>query len=237
MIWFFPAVRPGSPRNLAITNIQARSVLLQFVPGFSGHTSISKWVIEGQVNGNPEWEKVYEKVDPAATSITVEDLNPYTTYVLRLVAVNVAGNSDPSESTRQFQTIQAPPTSPPPEVTVRAINETAIRVRWKPLASDLWNGEGRGYMIQYKVSDEPIFVTTLEVQDANANSHTFTGLEEWMPYDFRVASFNKVGNSDYSPLASDRTRESGWYQNLVYFFRLVHYISESQSLVSINLWF
>lgn len=81
--------------------------------------------------GGDEWVKIYEKVDPAASSLTVQNLQPYTLYTLRLVAVNVAGESDPSEPTRQFQTIQAPPTSPPPEVTVRAINETAIRVRWK----------------------------------------------------------------------------------------------------------
>lgn len=84
----------------------------------------------------------------------------------------------------------------------------------QPLASDLWNGEGRGYLIQSKLHDDPVFVATLEVDDENANSHTFSKLEEWMQYDFRVASFNKVGNSDYSAIAVDRTRESGRFTSL-----------------------
>ena len=44
------AVKPEPPTSLAITNIQADSVLLQLNPGFSGYTSISKWIVEGQVS-------------------------------------------------------------------------------------------------------------------------------------------------------------------------------------------
>ena len=47
-----------------------------------------------------------------------------------MVAVNIAGKSPPSRPTLWFDTIQAPPASPPEEVTVRAVNETALRVRW-----------------------------------------------------------------------------------------------------------
>ncbi len=128
---FFFSVQPEPPRNLAITNIQSRSVLLQFVPGFNGFTSISKWIVEAQINGDEEWVEIFHKSAPEADSIVVENLRPYTQYRLRLMAENVADRSKPSQPTRIFQTIQAPPTSPPPEVTVRAVNETAIRVRWK----------------------------------------------------------------------------------------------------------
>lgn len=79
----------------------------------------------------------------------------------------------------------------------------------QPLASDLWNGEGRGYLIQHKEHNAPMFTTTIQIRDENANSFTFTKLEEWTQYDVRVASYNKVGNSEYSATATDRTRESG----------------------------
>lgn len=42
---------PGAPSNLVISNISPRSVTLQFQPGFDGKTSISKWIVEGQVFG------------------------------------------------------------------------------------------------------------------------------------------------------------------------------------------
>ena len=51
-------------------------------------------------------------------------------YKLRLIAQNVVGNSDPSEPTKTFQTIQAPPAHPPYNVTVRARSATELRVRW-----------------------------------------------------------------------------------------------------------
>lgn len=51
-------------------------------------------------------------------------------YKLRLIANNVVGASEPSESTKEFQTIQAPPSHPPKNVTVRAMNATELRVRW-----------------------------------------------------------------------------------------------------------
>lgn len=51
-------------------------------------------------------------------------------YKLRLIANNVVGASQPSESTKEFQTIQASPSHPPKNVTVRAMNATELRVRW-----------------------------------------------------------------------------------------------------------
>ena len=47
-----------------------------------------------------------------------------------MIAVNIAGQSPVSQPTLWFDTIQAPPASPPTDVTVRAVNETALRVRW-----------------------------------------------------------------------------------------------------------
>jgi len=51
-------------------------------------------------------------------------------YKLRLIANNVVGASEPSEPTKEFQTIQAPPSHPPKNVTVRAMSATELRVRW-----------------------------------------------------------------------------------------------------------
>lgn len=41
---------PGAPTNLGISNIGPRSVTLQFKPGYDGKTSISRWLVEAQVN-------------------------------------------------------------------------------------------------------------------------------------------------------------------------------------------
>lgn len=39
-------VLPRPPTKLAVTNIVAFSVVLQFTPGFDGNSSIIRWVVE-----------------------------------------------------------------------------------------------------------------------------------------------------------------------------------------------
>ncbi|CAH1794891.1 unnamed protein product [Owenia fusiformis] len=202
-----PPEPPGAPTNLGVSNRKARSVLLQFQPGYDGKTSITKWLVEGQVGNDLNWELIYEYSDPDAQKIVVENLRPYTNYLLRMKAQNVAGISPPSEPTSKFQTIQAAPSMPPKNVTVRAVNETAVRVRWTPLPATEWNGAPRGYRIAYKRSDVTTYLS-LELEKPSANSYILSKLHQWAVYDVKVEAYNDVGNSGYSPVASDRTRES-----------------------------
>lgn len=123
-------VLPWPPSKLALSNIEAFSVVLQFTPGFDGNSSITKWTVEAQTARNSTWYVVYEISDPDATTITVTGLVPFTMYRLRLTANNVVGASQPSEPSKEFQTIQAPPSHPPKNVTVRAMSATELRVRW-----------------------------------------------------------------------------------------------------------
>ena len=63
-------------------------------------------------------------------SIQVENLSPYTTYQLRLIAVNAVGRSAPSSPTGGFKTLQAVPEVAPRNVTIIALNATAITISW-----------------------------------------------------------------------------------------------------------
>lgn len=123
-------VLPQPPTKLALSNIQAFSVVLQFTPGFDGNSSITKWVVEAQTARNMTWFTIYEVTDPDATTIMVQNLVPFSEYKLRLIANNVVGASEPSEPSKEFQTIQAAPSHPPKNVTVRAMSATELRVRW-----------------------------------------------------------------------------------------------------------
>lgn len=122
--------RPGAPYNLGISDIQARSTLLQFLLGYDGKTSITLWRIHGQIDNNDTWVPIYEISDPDARTILVPNLRPFTMYRLRITAVNIVGPGNYSAPSRQFQTAQAPPNVPPDNVTVRAINSTALRISW-----------------------------------------------------------------------------------------------------------
>lgn len=123
-------VLPHPPTKLALSNIEAFSVVLQYTPGFDGNSSITKWTVEAQTARNTSWFPMFDMSDPEATTITVTGLVPFMMYRLRIVANNVVGASEPSEPTKEFQTIQAPPAHPPRNVTVRAMSATELRVRW-----------------------------------------------------------------------------------------------------------
>lgn len=46
----FTAELPGPPSNLVISKISSRSATLKFRAGDDGKTTISKWIVEGQVS-------------------------------------------------------------------------------------------------------------------------------------------------------------------------------------------
>ena len=124
---------PHAPTSLAVTDIEATQVRLRFIPGFSGHTFISLWIVEAQKNyviDSNSWTQIYSVSDHDAVSVVVRSLRPYSTYRLRLIAVNIVGRSSPSQPTAWFDTLQAAPSQPPSGLIVRPLNETTLIVRW-----------------------------------------------------------------------------------------------------------
>lgn len=203
-------VLPVAPTQLALSNIEAFSVVLQFTLPFDGNSSITVWTVEAQTARNTTWFTVYEVSDPDATTLTVTGLIPFTTYRLRLIATNVVGPSPPSEPTKDFQTIQAKPMHPPFNVTVRAMSATELRVRWIPLQQTEWFGNPRGYNITYKnvENDSMSMPLSVLIEDHTANSHVLDNLEEYAVYEIVLNACNEVGVSQDSPKALERTREA-----------------------------
>ncbi|CAD1468247.1 unnamed protein product [Heterotrigona itama] len=200
-------VLPEPPTKLALSNIDAFSVVLQFTPGFDGNSSIIKWTVQAQTTRNTTWYNIYEVSDPDASTITVGGLIPFMQYKLRLIANNVVGASQPSEPTKEFQTIQAPPSHPPRNVTVRAMSATELRVRWIPLQQIEWYGNPRGYNVTY-TEVRTNKSRSITIEDHTANSYILKDMEEYALYDIVMQALNDVGSSTTSPKAVERTRES-----------------------------
>lgn len=205
-------VLPEPPTTLALSNIEAFSVVIQYDPGFDGNSSIVRWIVEAKTARNDIWAKIFEVSDPEASTLTVTGLSPYTKYKLRITARNIVGESEPSEPTKDFQTLQAKPKHAPYNVTVRAMSSSELRVRWIPLQQSEWFGNPKGYNISYRLKDEaqnnsnePI---TALIEDSTSNSFILKGLEEWSLYEIVVTACNEVGQSVESPPALERTREA-----------------------------
>ncbi|XP_047663711.1 protein sidekick-1 isoform X3 [Tachysurus fulvidraco] len=209
-----PPELPGPPSNLQISKISPRSATLKFRAGDDGKTSISKWIVEGQVGSTgeeEEWRVLYEKEnDPEAQVLEVPNLTPFTHYRFRMRQMNIVGSSEASEPSRVIQTLQAPPDVAPGSVSVRTASETSVWLRWMPLPETEYNGnpESVGYRVRVWRANQPGDASTKVVNDKLEREITLEGLEEWTEYLFQIQAFNSIGPGPWSEPVKGRTRES-----------------------------
>ncbi|XP_073071061.1 protein sidekick-1 isoform X2 [Manis javanica] len=209
-----PPELPGAPSNLVISNISPRSATLQFRPGYDGKTSISRWIIEGQVGAigdEEDWVSLYEEEnEPDAQTLEIPNLTPYTHYRFRVRQVNVVGASPFSQASRVIQTLQAPPDVAPTSITVRTASETSLRLRWVPLPDSQYNGnpESVGYRIKYWRPDLQSPALAQVINDRLEREFTVEELEEWTEYELQMQAFNAIGAGPWSEVVRGRTRES-----------------------------
>ncbi|ELK17437.1 Protein sidekick-1 [Pteropus alecto] len=191
-----PPELPGAPSNLVISNISPRSATLQFRPGYDGKTSISRWIVEGQVGAigdEEEWVSLYEEEnEPDAQMLEIPNLTPYTHYRFRMRQVNVVGASPASQSSRVIQTLQAPPDVAPTSVAVRTASETSLRLRWVPLPDSQYNGnpESVGYRVKYWRPDLQSPARAHVVHGRLERECAIEELEEWTEYELQLQAFN-----------------------------------------------
>ncbi|XP_072916750.1 protein sidekick-1 isoform X1 [Hemitrygon akajei] len=206
-----PPELPGAPSNLVISNISPRSAMLQFQPGFDGKTTISKWIVEGQIGEDEEWVLLYEvENEPDAQMLEIPKLIPYTYYRFRIKQMNIVGSSPVSWPSRVIQTLQAPPDIAPASITVRTASETSLWVRWVPLPESEYNGnpESVGYRIRYWRLDGQGTPATQIINDRLEREITIENLEEWTNYMFQIQAFNAIGSGPWSSQVQGCTRES-----------------------------
>ncbi|XP_069503689.1 protein sidekick-1 [Ambystoma mexicanum] len=209
-----PPELPGTPSNLVISNISPRSATLQFRPGYDGKTSISKWIVEGQVGvtgDDEEWVHLYEVENESdAQVLEIPSLTPYTHYRFRMRQVNIVGAGPLSQPSRVIQTLQAPPDVAPGSLTLRTASETSLWIRWVPLPDSQYNGnpESVGYRIKCWRHDlqKPALVQV--INDRLEREYTIEGLEEWAEYELQIQAFNAIGPGPWSEVVRGRTRES-----------------------------
>lgn len=81
----------------------------------------------------------------------------------------------------------------------------------QPLQQSEWFGNPRGYNISYREVGMATSTMFVVIEDHTANSHVLDRLEEYQQYEIVLTACNEVGVSEPSPVALERTRESGEY--------------------------
>ncbi|XP_020502169.2 cell adhesion molecule Dscam1 isoform X1 [Labrus bergylta] len=145
-------VRPN-PLKVETREVKERTVTVQWTPVFDGGRPITSYWIDLKHKQAP-WDSAVRTAvsNPDLTQLTLVDLRPAKTYILRMFAINSMGISEPS-NVLTVTTEEAAPEGPPLDMQLEALTSHSIKVTWKPPRPDLRNGILRSYSISYREYD------------------------------------------------------------------------------------
>lgn len=214
-----PPELPEPPKAIVIRTIGHTWIELEFIPGYSGKTSINKWIVEAVVLNFDcaneklyKWRKVYERANaPNATKLIVENLLPFTNYTLRMYARNVKGMSKPSSPTEKFQTLADVPSQTPAYLSARLStlyknttksNNINVLIKWTPIPSSKWNGIPLGYVLYIHdcnsyFNSTSLNQTNLKIEikfnKLEITKYLVRNLDAFKCYVVRIGAWNNVG--------------------------------------------
>ncbi|XP_072549363.1 protein sidekick-2 isoform X2 [Salminus brasiliensis] len=186
-----------APANVTLRTASETSLWLRWVP-------LPEW----EYNGNPElvgYRVQYSRAgskggvlshvisDRLEREFTVEDLEEWTEYEVRVQAINGIG-SGPWSQPVHARTRESVPSSGPANVSAFATTSSSILVRWGEVPEPDRNGLILGYKVVYreKDSDSPLRFWTVEGN--TTHSVQLTGLDKYVLYEIQVLSFTRIGD-------------------------------------------
>ncbi|CAM4809050.1 unnamed protein product [Rotaria magnacalcarata] len=203
----YPPEMPSPPTNMEIISIEKRSVTIKFSPGYTGKTNILRYIVQIQMrSNNSQWENT-QSFHIEQSKLIVRDLYPNRSYRIRMSAVNIKGTSNASIPTEFFRTKPDVPSSVPQLLLAQAINSSAIRVRWMPIATNEWNSGGKdvGYIISINDSVSRV----IKIEDPLTMEFTFNDLSPAHTlFLIRLHTYNRIGMSKISIETTEKTFES-----------------------------
>ncbi|XP_063871341.1 cell adhesion molecule Dscam1-like [Scylla paramamosain] len=189
--------RPEQPSSLKVLDKSGRSVELSWTRPYDGNSPITRYIVEYKLSRR-NWETDGERmmVPGEQSMAAVLDLRPATTYHLRIVARNEIGDSEPSD-TVTIITAEEAPSGPPRDLKVTAVDQTSLRVTWKPPLREEWNGDIQGYQVGYRLasSNNSYVFETVEFSKEMGKEHhlVISKLNVYTEYAVVVSAFNKIG--------------------------------------------
>uniref|UniRef100_A0AAR2IRT5 Sidekick cell adhesion molecule 2a n=1 Tax=Pygocentrus nattereri TaxID=42514 RepID=A0AAR2IRT5_PYGNA len=196
-----------APANVTLRTASETSLWLRWVP-------LPEW----EYNGNPElvgYRVQYSRANSKAgvlshiisdrleREFTVEDLEEWTEYEVRVQAVNGIG-SGPWSQPVHARTRESVPSSGPANVSAFATTSSSVLVRWGEVPEPDRNGLILGYKAIKKDSDSALHFWTVEGN--TSHSVQLTGLDKYVLYEIQVMAFTRIGDGvPSSPPILERT--------------------------------
>ncbi|XP_016144513.1 protein sidekick-2 [Sinocyclocheilus grahami] len=198
-----------APANVTLRTASETSLWLRWVP-------LPEW----EYNGNPDsvgYRVQYSRTraqskyllhviaDRLEREFTIEDLEEWTEYEVRVQAINGIGAGPWSQPVRG-RTRESVPSCGPTNVSAFATTSSSILVRWFEVPEPDRNGLILGYKVVYKEKDSDSPLKFWMVEGNASHSVQLTGLGKYVLYEIQVLAFTRIGDGRPStPSILERT--------------------------------
>ncbi|CAM4684069.1 unnamed protein product [Leuciscus chuanchicus] len=185
--------KPASPHSLELSEEMDRSVTLSWMPGADNNSPVSEYVLEMKEEQDPtgssRWEEF--KTVPHDIKHLEVHLQPYSTYLFRVSAVNAIGRSEPSPPSDSYSTPAAKPEMNPENVTTVSTDPNSMVITWKELERQHFNGPGFKYMIYWRQSSDG----DLHWKKSSVSNPPFIVNDSgtFVPFEIKVQAANDLG--------------------------------------------
>ncbi|MEX2382097.1 MAG: fibronectin type III domain-containing protein [Opitutales bacterium] len=187
-----PAVL-AKPKGLSAAILEADTVRISWkdIVGESGFR------IEQRSSGTDEWEAIGE-TGYSITTFQDTAVAPGPSYRYRVVAVNGLLESDPSDALDVSLVISDIPAG----LAATTLDGYSIQLDWE------MTHLADGYALELRPADAATWIGVSQSLDASATSSTISELSPNTAYEFRLRSFNALGNSDwvFASAATEKVR-------------------------------
>ncbi|OQR70819.1 Down syndrome cell adhesion molecule-like [Tropilaelaps mercedesae] len=218
---------PDPPQDVKALDISGRKIRVSWTAPYSGNSAILKYIVQYRTHEENWHSRKNRNVSAPGSETEAEliSLLPATMYVVRVLAINQIGLSEPGSDTH-IKTHSEAPEGPPLNVRLEPVGPHSVRVSWKPPRKELQHGDLRGYYVGFKTrnSYEEFTYQTVEPKDDQENELVLSGLDEGghgagvyfvnelrrnTEYTMVVQAFNDKGSGPASPEMHVRTLEHG----------------------------
>ncbi|XP_041830016.1 protein sidekick-2 isoform X1 [Melanotaenia boesemani] len=204
-----PAPPDMAPANVTLRTASETSLWLRWMPlpewEYNGNAEQVGYRVQYYRAGSQGRGLTHIISDRLEREFTIEDLEEWMEYEVRVQAVNGIGMGPWSQPVRG-RTRESVPSSGPTNVSAFATTSSSILVRWFEVPEPDRNGLILGYKVVYKEKDSDSVVRSWTVEGNTTHSVQLTGLGKYVLYEIKVLAFTRIGDGrPSSPPILERT--------------------------------
>ncbi|KAL0993533.1 hypothetical protein UPYG_G00109280 [Umbra pygmaea] len=198
-----------APNNVTLRTASETSLWLRWVPlpewEYNGNQELVGYRVQYCRAGSKGGFLTHVITDRLEREFTIEDLEEWTEYEVRVQAINGIG-SGPWSQRVLGRTRESVPSCGPTNVSAFATTSSSILVRWGQVPPADRNGLILGYKVVYKEKDSDALAQFWEVEGNTSHSVQLSGLGKYVLYEIQVLAFTRIGDGRSSkPTILERT--------------------------------